>query len=118
MKPIDQDIFVDDPQGRIGNCLQAAVASILELELKDVPHFGENDEWYKNLFKWLWDNGYSCYDVNTIVWHTGYVIACGISPRGHQHAVIYYQNELCHDPHPSNGGIDKPNHYYIIGKQP
>lgn len=120
MKAVDQDIFVNDPDGRTGNCLQAAIASILHLNLNNVPHFADEagDGWYKSMIMWLWDKGYSFVDVEKPFYYTGYVIACIVSERGSQHAVIYCNGELVHDPHPSRAGIDKPNHYYIIGKQP
>ena len=37
MKPTDQTQFVGEGVG--GNCVQASVASILELPLDEVPHF-------------------------------------------------------------------------------
>lgn len=44
-----------------GNCLQAAVASLFELELKDVPHFLEaGDQWYLSLSNFYNSKGYDC----------------------------------------------------------
>lgn len=41
MNPVDQDRFYDKEKGTKGNCLQAAVASILGLSLEQVPNFHE-----------------------------------------------------------------------------
>lgn len=123
MTPVDQDIFINDPQGRIGNCLQAAVASILDRELNDVPHFcgvPEGCNWYGGMIQWLHNEGYVFLDVrgkSNLFYHTGYVIACGESERGAMHAVVYENGELVHDPHPSKAGILEIDHYYIIAKK-
>lgn len=118
MKPVNQDIFVNDPQGRVGNCLQAAVASILELNLNEVPHFVSDprDDWRENMIEWLKTKGYGFFGTYSLFYESGYCIACGMSPRGVVHAVIYLNGELAHDPHPSRSGIEKADYYYIINK--
>jgi len=55
MKKIYQTIF---KKGN-GNCLQAAAASLLEIDLELVPHFiSHGAEWYEVLFKFIMDSGY------------------------------------------------------------
>lgn len=107
MKPVKQDIFVNDPQGRPGNCLQACIASILELKLEEVPHFVTlpDDEWFAFLCNWLYDQGYEVEDFDS-VWETDdFMLVVGPSPRSVSHAVVYKNGELVHDPHPSDVGI-------------
>jgi hypothetical protein len=46
-----------------GNCMQAAIASLLELELEEVPNFIETEkevdrEFDKSMVGWLYKNGY------------------------------------------------------------
>lgn len=107
MKPVDQDIFINDPQGRVGNCLQACVASLLEKDLTEVPHFAalSDDTWFSEMCNWITDHGYEFDDTGDCVDFKNYVLAIGPSPRGVSHAVIYYDGKLAHDPHPSRAGI-------------
>jgi hypothetical protein len=39
MKPIDQEFMHDPEKGIIGDCFRACIASILELDINEVPHF-------------------------------------------------------------------------------
>lgn len=110
MTPLKQTISGDN-----GNCLQTAVASILDLPLEEVPHFvpfGRN--WNKALVMFMQEKGYEYHGladkqfINSPFYTKGidgYVIAAGESPRGLQHAVIYKDGELVHDPHPDGGGV-------------
>lgn len=55
LKPVYQTIF-----GKTnGNCFAACIASILEMDLEDVPHFcrGDNPEWMFDLNEWLYQFG-------------------------------------------------------------
>lgn len=55
MKKIYQTI-VDK---NVGNCAQAAIASLLELELNEVPNFKEyNEKFWSKMFSFLYDKGY------------------------------------------------------------
>lgn len=107
MKPVDQDIFINDPHGRVGNCLQAAVASICEMELIDVPHFAAlpDDIWFETMCNWLYDKGWEFEDYESISDSSEYMLTIGPSPRGVSHAVVYKDGSLAHDPHPSKAGI-------------
>ena len=96
-----------------GNCFRAAVASILELPLEDVPCFEdlmmERDDWWVKFKKWLGD--YGLYpvvrggDLDGVVF-PGYYLVAGTTNRGDfLHEVIYKNGELVHDPHPSGDGL-------------
>lgn len=55
MKKIYQTIV--DPEK--GNCMQAAIASLFEKELSEVPNFIElGEDWYLTMDKYYMDNGY------------------------------------------------------------
>lgn len=59
MKPVDQTKFAGEGAG--GNCVQASLASILNLPLSDVPHFLEvadrPAEWELAFMDWLEERG-------------------------------------------------------------
>lgn len=42
-----------------GNCMQAAIASLLDMKLNEVPDFKESGvKWFEDLWKFIWDIGY------------------------------------------------------------
>lgn len=52
-----------------GNCIQACLASVLEVGLEDVPDFvnGHDDDglqWYKRYLEWVVQKGYSTVTLN------------------------------------------------------
>lgn len=107
----DQTILHDDP-ARQGNCLSAAVASFLHVDLEEVPHFAEyapddKDAWWHFLLGFMAGHGYWCYDLPSV--HEAepgeWLFVMGPSPRGVMHQVIYRDGELFHDPHPSRAGV-------------
>ena len=60
MTPVFQTTFSDENNPKTGNCMQAAIASLLDLSLEDVPNFIEFDDgYYKPLYKLLCEQGYS-----------------------------------------------------------
>lgn len=106
MKPVDQDSFYDPDKGTKGNCLTAAVASILELSLSEVPNFHESEEgfWF-GFAKFLRERGFVFIEFH----HNDpqldcYYLAHGKSPRT-DHSVVMRAGKLAHDPHPSRAGL-------------
>lgn len=107
MSEVTQTILLGDPSGRPGNCLQAAVASLLDLPLAAVPHFVESTgDWVEDVTAFARDHGYS------ITWHgcrheppvVG--LAFGFTNRSDErHAVVYRDGEMVWDPHPSRDGL-------------
>ncbi|CAN7326918.1 hypothetical protein LJR084_001897 [Variovorax sp. LjRoot84] len=114
MKPVMQDAF-----GELGNCFSACLASLFELDITDVPNFyvtaGRDDAaaWWSAVREWLRPRGFG---VMTLQWadpkligeFEGWFIVCGESERGLQHATIWRDGKLVHDPHPSQCGIRSP----------
>lgn len=99
---------LETPGAVRGNCLQAAVASLFELSLSEVPHFVAEDDWWGCLADWLDVRGLTPVYVphsDVMPWGVPY-LAIGDSPRGdYSHVVIEVENELVHDPHPDGTGL-------------
>ncbi|MFI1535557.1 hypothetical protein [Streptomyces anandii] len=104
MKPVTQTIFYDDPDGRPGNCLQAAVASLLELPLDDVPHFLLHADWDERMVAFCTRHGYRP-TLQPVDQYCPYGMAWGPSERGVRHAVCWVDGRMAHDPHPSRAGL-------------
>lgn len=119
MRPVDQKQFFDAEKRQSGDCWRACLASILELDLEDIPHFVQEQEFGsgKNFLleteAWLVERGLWLLNKQLpegSSWRgpgTGYFILSGKSPRGDwEHAVVSLGGEIVHDPHPSRAGLD------------
>jgi len=93
-----------------GNCLQAAVASLLELPLSRVPHFILHDDWEIRFMDFMEANGKPV----TLRGYEGAVsgIAIGKTVRSTYHAVVMEDGETVWDPHPSRAGLQVVAHVY------
>lgn len=118
MKPVIQTIF----DGDAGNCLSASIASILELQLDEVPNFAQahGDEAWQHAEAWLSQRGmrlleigFADYDTycDTYFANSGeFCIVTGPSTHPDRaHAVVGQVNsdgaiELAHDPIPHGHG--------------
>jgi len=125
MKPVMQTLFYD--KDGTGNCFEACLASIFEIDLKDVPNF-HGDTWFKDFWEWLKIKGYTSYgslydegigDYKGGV--DGFFIVAGESPRGTHirggHAVVYKNGKLVHDPHPDGTGVVSFKYIMSIEKE-
>lgn len=105
MEGVTQTILAGTP-GRQGNCLQAAVATLLGLPLDDAPHFAEIDSWSQALADFAHMSGYAT------VWTDGerrppaLGLAFGPTVRSADitHAVAVINGRIW-DPHPSRAGL-------------
>lgn len=84
-----------------GNCLQAAVASILDLPIETVPHFVLKDTWWNDMISFAKEAGYR-FILDPKPGKYEYVLMCGVAMRGTQHVTIYKNDEPFFDPHPSD----------------
>lgn len=116
MKPVHQTTFRPSEGDGAGNCLAAALASVLELALDEVPNFsaieGENREWFRAMEAWLRERGYGLgvwYLADNPAYYTSEgvpLLVTGKSPRGdwnHTVVCVTRGDQLVyeHDPHPS-----------------
>lgn len=104
MREVTQTILHGDPSGRPGNCLQAAVASLLDLNLDEVPHFIEHDDWLEYFVDFCVERGYRPL-MRPPAAHVAYGMAWGPSERGVRHAVVWIDGRMVWDPHPSRAGL-------------
>ena len=120
-------VFQSRIEKKHGTCMQAAIASLFEMFIEDVPNFIEmGDEWFYNLRKFYKDRGYShcCYNPHNNIELTKQVLEHDKGINGYWyasvesvnlgkdvwHAVIIDKNlNVVHDPNPNNyGHIYKP----------
>jgi hypothetical protein len=124
MTPVYQSRFGDHPAG--ADCFAACLATILDVELADVPAptvadretEGTRIDCWARLADYLEEIGLTILQVsgNARLWtplalaaddsRCVYYVACGPGPRGVDHAVVMGEGDvLAHDPHPDGGGL-------------
>lgn len=115
MTPVMQTILApNDGKGMPGNCLQAAIASLLDLPLVEVPHFVGRDwmtdgaeHWWTEWRRWSAARGLRVEALETP--QAGeYYLGGGPSPRdpeNRSHVAVYQDGDLVHDPHPDGTGV-------------
>ena len=127
MTPTDMTILHDPENGFTGNCAQASYASLLDMNIDDIPHFAdgldETDEdgmiFTQRVNDFLKEIGYGiiCFAVHeeTIDEWKHYAAKCanhhlisGRTERGTLHLVVGKAGEVIHDPHPSHSGLLPP----------
>lgn len=114
-----------DKHGPTGNCLTAAVASIFNKELKEVPHFIdinedniEDKDWWNNLEKYC-KLRLSCFPFWTRrqPYKNGYYITVvKYLDGGVSHAIVSYNGKYIHNPAHKQPRIEQPHIFrYNIG---
>lgn len=119
MVPVHQTQFVAKPGDPkvTGNCMAACVASLLEMNLEDVPNFAAIEgDWWGEFQAWLYDRGWVALTLDGDYPWPGYSAISGDSPRGDfKHLVVGLNGKLAHDPHPSGDGLSgDPSHQWIL----
>jgi len=120
MKPVMQTDF-----GQFGNCFSACLASLFELPLEEVPNFftvaGPYDDaaWWSAVRDWLRPRGYGIMfndlrDPEHLKLFEGYFIVSGKSSRNVDHATIWKDGVMVHDPHPEQCGLIAPDGVDLI----
>lgn len=128
MIPVTQTkVVVKNKNGDVvvrGNCYAAAIASMLELPIDEVPNvevlFGIDDySWAAVMHSFLEHKGFELYTNDDFrcfhdkPWLSDkidyckdkYYLVSGDSPRGVKHITIWMNGKMEHDPHPSRDGI-------------
>lgn len=106
MTPVFQTAF----GAKYGNCMQAAVASVLNLSINDVPDFGNlKGDPYTRMRVFFEQRGYKLERGRPEPGR--YYFATGTSTQGHEHIVVMANGALKHDPNPGGAGLVKTNGY-------
>ncbi len=129
-----QEYRHDPKNGEYGDCQRAVIASLLDLELSEVPNFNEGGpdsfDFFERLDSFLASKGLGrlsvAFNGDSIVHATRHMAAhysenqpymlSGKSPRGANHVVIFKGIELLWDTHPDGGGLIGPctDGYYWV----
>jgi len=128
MNPIKQTILHDPDNGLHGNCLSAVLASLLHLDISDVPLFITPGTWVKDMNKWLRPFGLAYCMVEDFDCH---IEAYGIQGMYHEiagntqrsndvlHACVAKDGEVIFDVHPDNTGLTEITcHGFFIALRP
>lgn len=124
IREVSQTILYDpelNARGVFGNCIQAAMASALGLDLDAVPHFGAFVWWDAAARLWLRGR---CLDWHWVpVAHglpEGRCLIIGQSPRRttDRHAVAGDDGRIAWDPHPSRDGLTEIEGAYAFQRWP
>ena len=114
MIPTTQTILHDPENGINGNCLSAVLASLLHVDIADVPVFCNEVSWVKDLNAWLRQFGLAyvqCQSFQEQCEASGiegcYCEVFGDSPRrpGTLHATVGIDGVMVFDPHPDRTGV-------------
>lgn len=95
-----------------GNCLAACLATLLRLDIDEVPSFFSDDSgtWREKMGAWLVERGWGHLCIAgppPEMLGPALSIVSGKSPRGDWlHATVWRGRELLHDPHPSRAGLE------------
>ena len=106
-----------EARGIYGNCLQAAIASALGLELDAVPHFGAFTWWEPAARLWLRGQSLDWRMVPGIPEGRSIVIGPTVRATG-IHAVVGDGGQVVWDPHPSRAGLTEVKHSYLLEAWP
>lgn len=112
MLPVTQNDLRPDK----GNCLQAAVASLLDLPLSSVPHFVLHKDWEARFVRFMRQRGSPVVYGQPGPHVTG--IAVGKTVRGTHHAVVMENGTVTWDPHPSRDGLTAIDFVYALSIPP
>ena len=106
MKPVYQTEF----GGEKGNCFAACLASVFEIPIEAAPDLWAGEQrglyWVQIVNDWLKPRGLWYCDVKFLgISPKGYHLIGGQSARGLSHAVVGFNGEMVHDPHPDGAGL-------------
>jgi hypothetical protein len=92
------------------NCFTACLASVLELDIADVPDFYKIEpasKAMKGVNTWLHEKGLQLITLRSAeeLLPKAYLLAEGLGPRGLRHCVVFFGKQLVHDPHPGQKGL-------------
>lgn len=96
------------PAEERGNCMQAALASLLDIPLEDAPHIlaqtNDGPGFWDELGRELHKRGWMALSL-TPMHLPGFYIACGPSLNDVGHAVVMCDGKMVHEPNPTGSGL-------------
>ena len=110
--------------GTTGNCYEACLATLLNLELSDIPDFPrEWEDFLAAVQRFLLPLGMFYFQLKPDDPLVESIFADGLtfhfiegtSPRGGRHACVAVNGELLHDPHPGGTGLVETDVYGFLG---
>lgn len=111
VREVTQWFLAGREDGIPGDCVRAAVASLLDLDPAKVPHFTCQDDvrvWHYALLGFAAEHGWVV-DRRAVKTEgellPEFGLAIGPSPRGVSHAVVVRSGKVVWDPHPSREGL-------------
>lgn len=114
---LTQTILHDPDTAAIGNCMQAAIATLLGLPLDDVPHFALHDDWDDRFKTWCHERGLIwCAFAVTDIPDWAPCLLTGKSPRGIAHVVVGRGLTTAWDPHPSRDGLTSIESVWVLAR--
>jgi len=132
MRFVKQQFRHDPDNGVHGDCGRAVIASLLDIDIDDVPHEHRDmtgDEYNATIDAFLKSVGVTriwvAFRASSVAdavdwatqWSNGMPFSLlGKSPRGSNHVVIGHEGKIVHDPHPDGGDLVGPcsnEHYYV-----
>jgi len=111
-------------KGQIGNCMMTCFANYFGELISQVPPIEElfpfgTHLWEETLDFWMEEKGYVVYRCLSDPYDKGLVkdleiyFGAGTSIRGHHHLIMLANGEFLFDPHPSNGGVEVLEYWYL-----
>ena len=105
-----------EKRGEKGNCLAAALASILDLEIVDIPQFEEMNKatWKDALHNWSLSIGVRIQFTKSLP--TGLSIGVGEHRDGGLHAVVLNDGDFYFDPNGTNQYYEEHRYCLLVEK--
>jgi hypothetical protein len=121
MIPVDQTVM-----GKMGNCMAACIASVLEIPLEEVPEC-HGGVWVQRHMDWLAERNLQLVNMpitsdrrketgEAYFFYYGYCLLTAKSPRTEgYHCVVVKDGAIVHDPHPERAaGVGEWFSYWLF----
>lgn len=115
MKPVMQT-----KPGADGNCFHACMASLFELSIDEVPDWPDGEDWIVGVRTWLRERNLGILalelgpDSDIGAFEGWFIVSGPTHGRGIEHATIWRDGQLAHDPHPSQPGLARPEWVFML----
>jgi len=127
MTPTKQTVLHDPENGQTGNCFSAVLASLLHVNINDVPVFS-GDHWRQSLNEWLTKFGLAYIEIKCSPTHFAdlnikgmhHEMAGNTTRRADTlHSVVAVDGVAVFDPHPDDSGLtDLAAYGVFVSREP